>query len=398
MSEIRPSEVNLAVVAPQKTPVGETGGAEVFTGAIANALAEQGFPVHVYGQENPTFKFVDGVTYVPTSPTAEAIMANDNVGIRKAVNETGIAAPFRLAMDIAASPEGQQWAIIDNDTTTAPLTPLLRCPHIFVQHSRMTPHTYRIYDHVKANGGKIVAIADYQREEVAARFGPLHDVTIKNGINVRGSNDLRPRTHQRGEPIHIGTLARIELTDMKGIKLAARAVNGLRQRHDAFLTIAGPMADRATYEAILEPILDEHVTYVGAKRGPEKHAYLAGVHVGAALSNPGGWDDKAKRFTSCSAEGNSLTLHEMMHAGTVPVSTDSGGAEPLTDAGLHDFIVPLHVIPKKGMDAFIDLAAQKMLEAAYYPGEISDLRSRVRTMEDVGRDYAAYILGLLNVK
>ncbi len=261
----------------------------------------------------------------------------------------------------------------------------------------MTPHTYKIYERIRASGGKVVAIADYQRDEVAANFGPLHDVTIKNGISTRDFDEVCPRPYRRGEPIHVGTLSRIGPNDMKGVQLAARAVEKLQQEHDAFLTIAGPVFDQATYAAIVAPILGEHVTYVGAKRGKEKAAYLADMHVGAALSNPGGWDDKTSSFSSWFAEGNSLTLHEMIYSGAIPISTDSGGAEPLRDAGLSDFIVPLDVISEQGMDAFTDLAAQKMLRAAHCLIKLSTLRSKARTIDDVGNDYAEYIMGLLDM-
>jgi|GEM_PF-5785005 len=400
MTSFEHNGVTIAIVATPKSPVGETGGGEVFTGALANALAEQGFPVRIYGQENPNFGFAEGVTYVETSPTTDEIMANDKVGIRKAVNETGVAAPLRLAMDIAAAPHNQPWAIIDNDTTSAPLVPLTssRFPHIFVQHSRMTSHASRIYSRIKASGGKIVAIADHQRADVTTQFGPLHDVTIKNGISTTDFTGIQPRHYEPGQPIHVGTLSRIEPTDMKGVKIAALAVEKLRQRHDAFLTLAGPVLDRATHEALVAPSLGDAVEYAGVKRGAEKAEYLSSLHVGAALSNPGGWDEPARRFTSWFAEGNSLTLHEMIYAGTVPVSTDSGGAEPMKDAGLSDFIVPLDLLPKIGMDAFTELTAQKMLEAAYAVIDPAELRSKARTMEAVGKDYASYIMQQLDVQ
>lgn len=398
MSRIECGEVTIAIVATPKSPVSETGGAEVFTGTLANALAEQGFPVRIYGQENPNFPFLDGVTYIETSPTTNEIMDRDRVGLRRAINETGIAAPLRLATDIAEAPRDQRWAIIDNDTTSAPLAPLLsdRAPHIFVQHLAMSLQAHATYRRVQASGAKIVAIADYQREAVATAFGPLHDATIKNGINVQDFDKIPSRPYQRGEPIRVGTLSRIEPTDMKGVQFAARAVEKLREKHDAHLTIAGPvLPDRSTYDAVVAPWLGEYVVYVGEKRDKEKTLYLASLHVGAALSNPGGWDDEKKEFGLRFTEGNSLVLHEMIYAGAIPVSTDSGGAEPMKDAGLQDFVVPLDVIPKEGLDAFIDLSAQRMLEAAYNPVELPVLRSKIRTMEDVGRDYGEYILSLL---
>lgn len=86
----------------------------------------------------------------------------------------------------------------------------------------------------------------------------------------------------------------------------------------------------------------------------------------------------------------------MIYSGAIPVSTDSGGAEPMKDAGLEHFVVPLDKIKTEGIDAFIACAARRMLEAAYHPVELSVLRSKIRTTEDVGRDYGEYILRLLD--
>jgi len=395
MKKIECGEVTVAIMATPKSPVGETGGGEVFSGTLANALAGQGFPVRIYGQENPQGDIAESVTYMETSPTTDEIMARDKVCLRKAINETGVAAPLRLSMDIAKT-SNRNWVVIDNDTISAPLAPLIaqNIPHIFVQHSNMTPHTYTIYERARASGAKVIAIADYQRETVAAHFGTLHDATIKNGIDVRKlSQQTVP--YQWGEPIRVGTLSRIETTDIKGIRFAAMAVEKLRAMHPASLTIAGPVQDRSVYDALVGPCLNAHTTYVGEKRGNDKAAYISDLHVGAALSNPGDWDDRRGDFGSWFAEGNSLALHEMIYSGTVPVSTDSGGAEPMVDAGLENFVVPLDIIQTEGLDAFICLAAQRMLEAAYYSIALPELRSRVRTTEDVGRDYGEYILSLL---
>lgn len=384
-------------MATATNPVGETGGAEVFAGTLANALAEQGFPVRVYGQENPSFPFTDGVTYVETGPTTNNIMNRDRVGLRKAINETGVAAPLRLAMDIAETP-ARRWAVIDNEIISAPLAPLIArdVPHLFVQHSNMTAHTSSIYKRVQASGAKIVAIANCQREAVAANFGLLHNITIKNGIDVRSFDEVPLRPYQSGETIRVGTLSRIEATDIKGIRFAARAVEKLREIHPASLTIAGPVHNSDVYNGLIAPCLNAHTTYAGEKRGDEKTSYLAGLHVGAALSNPGSWDNQRNCFNSWFAEGNSLVLHEMIYNGVIPVSSDSGGAEPMKDAGLDNFIVPLDIIRTEGLDAFIDLAAQRMLEAAYCPVQLPELRSKIRTTEDMGRDYGEYILSLLN--
>jgi len=400
VARIDRSEINVAVVAPSTCPVNETGGAEVFTGTLANALAEQGFSVRVYGQEGPSFGFVDGVTYVPTSPTANKIMDTDGIGLRKAVNDTGMAAPLKLAMDIAQVPDNTRWVVIDNDTASLPLAPFLKgvAEHIFVQHSPMTPHRYGMYQQVKQSGGRIVAIADHQREHVAANFGDLHDITIKNGINTRDFDKFTPKFHNRGEPVRVGTLSRIASLDIKGVQFAARAVEKLLKEHDASLTIAGPVADQAAFESVVVPLLGDHARYMGAKNGEEKAAYLADMHVGAALSNPGGWDERTQRFMSCFKEGSSLVLLEMIYSGTIPVSSDSGGAEAMMDAGLGDFIVPLDILQKEGMDAFTDCAARKMLEAARFSAELSDLRKRVRTIDDLGYDYAGYIMDILNVE
>ena len=396
MSKLSPGEINVAVVATPKSPVGETGGGEVFTGALANALAEEGFPVRIYGQEDPVFAFHEGVEYVPVSPTTDTIVERDRVGLRRAINETGIAAPLRIALDIAESSPDSRWAIIDNDTTSAPLVPLLggRVPHVFVQHMAMTTQSYDIYSQIRVGGGKVVAIADYQRESVERQFGDLHDVTIKNGIRTQDLDDMPRIPHRRGESIHVGTLSRVEPTDIKGINFAVRAVERLQLERPAHLTIAGPCVDRATYESVIAPHLGKLVSYVGEKRGAEKTEYLSQLQVGAALSNPGQWNGES--FAGSFEEGNSLTLHEMIYAGAIPVSTDSGGAEPMKDAGLGEFVVQMDVIAREGVDAFIALAAKRMQEAANSQIELADLRRRVRTMSDVGRDYADYLLDLVS--
>jgi hypothetical protein len=384
-------------MATQKAPVGSTGGGELFSGAIANALAEQGFNVSVFGQSDPDFEFSPSVRYIDTGPTADTIKSEDKVSDRQAVNETAIAAPLILEEEIEKSPSDRQWVVLDNDTASMPAARYLRKEHIpqlFIQHGKMTPNKFRVYDKMRALGGKVVAIADYQREYVTTNFGPLHDATIKNGVDTRGFTNVLPKLHQPGEPINVITLSRIEPGDTKGTWLAAKVVERLRKEHDAHLTIAGPISGRDTYEAMVAPHLGECVSYAGAVTGQGKADYIANAHVGAAFSNPGGWD--GQKFTLGFEEGNSLTLHEMIYFGTMPISTDSGGAEPMRDAGLSEFIVPLDTISVHGLDTFIGLAADNILKAAYHSIGLNVLRSKARTMHNVGADYREYIMDLLD--
>lgn len=82
----------------------------------------------------------------------------------------------------------------------------------------------------------------------------------------------------------------------------------------------------------------------------------------------------------------------------VLVSSDSGGAEPLVDARMGELIVPLELIRTEGVDAFVTAAAAKVLKAADYLAGIGlpELRSRLRTMKDVGNDCGEFIMTLVN--
>jgi glycosyltransferase involved in cell wall biosynthesis len=401
MNKFQPGEVHVAVVASPANPVSERGGSEVFAGALANELAEEGFgSVRVYGPGGSNFDFAEGVTYVSTGPLADELMAADKIGVRQAINETALIPSLKLADDIVHSPEGQRWAVIDNELTSIPLASVLAAkgyPHILIQHSRLTQNANKIYHMARGIGSKVVAIADYQRGHVDENFGPLHDTTIKNGVYDWGFNRAESRPiRDQGAPIRVGTLARIEPSDCKGIRIAARVIREVRKSADATLTIAGPSSGRDTFQAIAAPYLNNYITYAGTKNRKDKVTYLEGIDVGAAFSNPGGWNDEG--FTGAFAEGNSLTLSEMMYGGVIPVSSDSGGAEPMVDAGLSEFVVPLEVIRTEGMDAFTAAAAAKVLKAADYLARVGlpELRGRVRTMEEVGRDYGEFIMNLMN--
>ena len=128
----------------------------------------------------------------------------------------------------------------------------------------------------------------------------------------------------------------------------------------------------------------------------DKTNYLANLHVGAALSNPGNWDEYTQTFHGTFQEGYSLTLAEMIGHGVIPVSTDSGGAEPLQDAQLGKFVVPLSVIQTEGMDPFIALTAKRMRESAFTPLSRRNIASRARTVNNMGDDYTSYLIDLVN--
>jgi glycosyltransferase involved in cell wall biosynthesis len=199
--------------------------------------------------------------------------------------------------------------------------------------------------------------------------------------------------------MRIGTLSRIQGSDEKGVRFALEAVRELQGwGHAARLNIAGKINDRTFYDQVIAPHIGTLAHYTGMLAGQDKSDYLDSLHVGAALSNPGNYDLEKNKFEGEFEEGNSLVLPEMMLHGVIPVSTDSGGAEALVDAGLDDFIVPLKTLEERGHDAFINEVAATMLDAATTPLSRHEISSRVRTADDMGGEYAEYIMKLANPK
>lgn len=402
--ESRPNNINVAIVAHPAAPPGPTGGAEMFSGILADSLFGKGpFKIKVYGHNNPTYKFNPDVEYVESGPHAQVIKNTDKVSDRRATTEAVTTIPLRLARELSEAltkKNGEKWVVIDNDITTASLAPFLavnRIPHLFINHSFMEESLAGIYRQLKELGGKVVAIADYQRSEVERKFGQIHEVTIKNGVPLNGSINLQSRPSP-DSGIQIGTLSRIDADDKKGVRFACEATKRLREQgHPATLSIAGAVNDRTYFDQVIMPHIREGLArYVGLLGPTEKTPYLGNLHVGVALSNRGGWNENAQNFTGEFKEGYSLVLPEMMLYGVLPVSTDSGGAEALVDAKLDDYIVPLSVIEREGRDAFLDLAAKKMLEAAYTPLSREEIQKRARTADKMGQEYAEYILTLLS--
>ena len=397
-------KINVAIVAHPASPPGPAGGAEMFSGILADSLQDKGpFKIRVYGHNNPAYPFQPGIEYVACGPSADAIIETSGGSDAEATKIAAVNISHRLAEDLSESMtrrNGEKWVVIDNNITTASLATFLALdgiPHILIQHEFIEKNLFNIYKQLVASGSKVVSVADFQRRTVEERFGAIHDVTIKNGVPSRNIQ-LQPRP-SIDNGIRVGTLSNIEVNDKKGVRFACEATKKLSEwEHPVTLSIAGAVNDRTYFYEVIQPYIDKGLAkYVGLV-GPEpedKSRYLGKLHVGSALSNPGSWNEATQTFEGNFEEQSSLVIPEMMMHGVVPVSTDSGGAESLADAGLNNLIVPLSVLEKQGKEIFINLAAKTMLEAATNPVSREELRARVRTADNMGREYADYLMKLL---